>query len=336
MKDYYRLRVKEIIKETEDAITIAFKQPFLGRIRYKCGQFITLIFEITGKEYRRAYSINSTPGIDDDISITVKKVPNGIISNYIFNDVKRGDSILIMKPMGNFTLESDKKKSRSIVLFGAGSGITPLLSILKSTLYFEPESTVTLLYSNRNEASIIFKEQLDILKERFADKLFVEHLLTDKNNRFDPEKLDQYLTINPFFLHDKASFYMCGPDAYMESIKDSLLRSGFSEDIINYESFTPKKESVESDFQVVYKSKKSENLVNVKAGKSLLDAGLEGGVRMRFACFNGQCGTCKSKCQTGSVKMAVDSILTPEEKNEGYILTCVSYPDSENVIIELD
>ena len=336
MKDYYRLRVKEVIKETEDAVSIAFKQPFLGRIRYKSGQFITLIFDIDGKEYRRAYSINSTPGIDDDISVTVKKVPNGIISNYIFNQVKRGDSILIMKPMGNFVLDSDKKNSRSIVLFGAGSGITPLMSILKSTLYFEPESTVTLLYSNRNESSIIFKEQLDILKERFADKIFIEHLLTEKNNRFDPSKIDQYLAKNPFFLRNKASFYMCGPDAYMGSIKDTLIKTGYSEDLIHYESFTPKQESVTADFQVVYKTKKSENLVEVKAGKSLLDAGLAGGIRMRFACFNGQCGTCKCKCITGKVKMAVDNILTPEEKNEGYILTCVGYPDSENVIIELD
>ncbi len=336
MKDYYRLRVKEIIKETDDAITINFKQPFLGRIRYKCGQFITLIFDIEGKEYRRAYSINSTPGIDDDISITIKKVPGGIISNYIFNEIKRGVSILIMRPMGSFTIDSDKKKSRSIVLFGAGSGITPLLSILKSTLYFEPESTVTLLYSNRDESSIIFKEQLDILKERFADKLFIRHLISENNDRLDTGKIEEYLTINPFFNNDNAHYYMCGPDAYMDAIKTRLIVQGTSDDRIYYESFTPKQETVSSDYQVVFKSSKRESTVEVKAGKSLLDAGLEAGVRMRFACFNGQCGTCKCKCITGSVKMAVDNILSPEEKSEGYILTCVGYPDSENVVLEMD
>ena len=136
MKDRIKLKVNEIKYETDDALTLFFKQPLFGKISYKSGQFLTLIFDIDGREYRRAYSINTTQGVDQDVAVTIKKVPGGVISNYIWNRIKQGDKIPMLKPMGNFTLDPQKNESRDIVLFGAGSGITPLMSILKSTLYF--------------------------------------------------------------------------------------------------------------------------------------------------------------------------------------------------------
>ena len=336
MKEYFKLKIKDIVYETEDAISIYFKQPFFGKIKYKCGQFLTVVFTIDGREFRRAYSINSAHGVDDDISITIKKVNGGVISNFIFTHLKKGDTVTITPPMGNFTLETEKKSSRNIVLFGAGSGITPLMSILKSTLYFEPESIVTLIYSNKTESSIIFKYQLDIFKERFANRIFIKHLISENDERLDKDQLGDYLQINPFYKPENALFYICGPEVYMNSIKEGLEALNIDESKILNESFTAKKLEADGSYDVVFKTKGKEELVNVPAGKSLLDVGLDAGYRMRFSCFNGQCGTCKSRCVTGSVKMAVDNILTPEEKNLGYVLPCVGFPASEGVVLELD
>lgn len=336
MKEYLKLKIKEIVPETEDTISIYFKQPFFGKIKYKCGQFLTVVFTIDGREYRRAYSINSAYGVDDDLSITIKKVKGGVISNFIFNHLKKGDKVRVMPPMGNFVLEAEKKNARNIVLFGAGSGITPLMSILKSALYFEPESIVTLVYSNKTTSSIIFKEQLDILKERFANRIFIRHLISEQDERLSGDQISDYLKINPFYKSGNAVFYVCGPEPYMDLVKDGLCTMNIQESCIFNESFTAKKLETESAYEVVFRSKDKEQLVKVPAGKSLLDVGLDLGFRMRFSCFNGQCGTCKSKCITGSVKMAVDNILTDEEKSMGYILPCVGYPASEGVIIELD
>lgn len=336
MKQYFKLKIKDIVYETEDAISIYLKQPFFGKIKYKCGQFLTVVFTIDGREFRRAYSINSAHGVDDDISITIKKVKGGVISNYIFNHLKKGDTITVMPPMGNFTIEAEKNGSRNIVLFGAGSGITPLMSILKSTLYFEPESIVTLIYSNKDVSSIIFKDQLDIFKERFANRIFIRHLISAQDERLEKDQITDYLKINPFYRSDNALFYVCGPETYMSGVKEGLTALNIDESRIYNESFTAKKLEADGSFQVTFKTNGKESLITVASGKSLLDAGLDAGMRMRFSCFNGQCGTCKCRCTTGSVKMAVDNILTPEEKNMGYVLPCVGYPTSEGVVLEFD
>ena len=336
MKEHLKLRIKNIIYETEDAVSIFFKQPFFRKLKYKSGQFLTVTFTIEGREYRRAYSINSAQGVDDDISITIKKVKGGVISNFIFHHLKKGDSIRVMPPMGSFILETEKQNRRNIVLFGAGSGITPLMSILKTALYFEPESCVTLIYSNKTESSIIFREQLFIYKERFADRIFIKHLLSESDERFRKENIEAYLSINPFYKHENAVFYLCGPESYMESIRQGLTDLRIKDEKILNESFTAKKLEAEREYKVVFKTKGQVETAQIPAGKSILDVGLDLGLRMKFSCFNGQCGTCKSRCVTGKVKMAVDNILTHEEKSQGFVLPCVSYPASDDVVIEYE
>lgn len=337
MKDYFRLRVKDIIQETTEAVTLRFKQPFFGRVRYKCGQFITLVMDIDGKEYRRSYSINSTPGIDDDISVTVKKIPGGQVSAYICEELKRGDVLKVMQPMGNFTFEADKNANRQLVLFGAGSGITPLMGIMKAALFLEPHSTVTLVYSNKSRLSVIFADQIQRFQEQFPDRLFVTHLISNEGERLDIGAFEKYLSGGIVLNTEKAEFYLCGPDSYMDLVKEGLSAMGVGKEKVFYESFTQKRvQSAQEAYEVVFKTRKSEERVAVPAGKSLLDIGLDYGLRMRFACFNGACGTCKCRCVTGSVRMAVDTILTEEEKRDGYVLACVGYPASEGVVIELD
>ncbi|HXA02520.1 MAG TPA: FAD-binding oxidoreductase, partial [Cytophagaceae bacterium] len=156
MSSYYNLKVKNIIKETDDALTIVFEKPD-NAISYKSGQFLTLIIPINGEKLRRSYSLCTAPGIDQDLAVTVKKMVNGKVSNYLADNLKKGDIIEVMQPMGTFVVEVASHKKRDIVLIGAGSGITPLISILKSILANEPLSNVYLIYGNRNEQSIIFK-----------------------------------------------------------------------------------------------------------------------------------------------------------------------------------
>ena len=178
MSDYYTLKVKDIIKETDDTVTIQFKQPLFKKVKYISGQFLTVIIPVNGEKLRRSYSMSSAPNLDSHIGVTVKRVENGVVSNYLNDHIKKGDSIEIMKPMGNFTLEPNKQGKRNIILFGGGSGITPLMSILKSALYFEPNSAVSLVYANSDEDCIIFKDQLDALKEKFGERFNLVHVLS--------------------------------------------------------------------------------------------------------------------------------------------------------------
>ena len=158
---YYLLRVKEVIKETADAVTIVFEQPVDTPIQYESGQFLTLIHEIDGKEVRRAYSLNSSPFVDQDISVTVKRVEGGLMSNFLHDNIEAGSDLKVMEPMGKFTTTFVKEKKRHIIMFAGGSGVTPLMSITKSLLHEEPESIVSIIYCNRNIESIIFEKKFE-------------------------------------------------------------------------------------------------------------------------------------------------------------------------------
>ena len=159
MSEYYTLKVKEVTHETKDSVTIHFKQPLFRKVKYKSGQFLTVLVSVDGQKHRRAYSMCSSPSLDSTLAITVKRVEGGVVSNHLNDTVQAGQTLELMQPMGSFILEPNKKLNRHIVLFGGGSGITPLISILKSVLFFEPNSKVSLVYCNRNIDSIIFKQK---------------------------------------------------------------------------------------------------------------------------------------------------------------------------------
>jgi len=178
MSDFFTLKVKEVVKETEDTVTIHFKQPLFKKVKYKPGQFLALLFTINGEKVRRSYSMSSAPNLDNTVAVTVKRVEGGLVSNHINDNVKAGDSIEVMQPLGNFIYQVDNKAKRHVLLFGAGSGITPLMSILKSVLFFEPDSVVSLVYGNRNKSSIIFSQKLEELKKKFGERLNLVHSLT--------------------------------------------------------------------------------------------------------------------------------------------------------------
>ncbi|MEH0158640.1 ferredoxin--NADP reductase [Limibacter armeniacum] len=343
MNDYYTLKVKEVVKETDDAVTLRFKQPIFKKIKYQSGQFLTLIFNIDGIKSRRSYSMCSTPSLDSTIDVTVKRVEGGLVSNYINDHITEGSSVEVMQPMGLFTFEPDKSKSRHIVLWGAGSGITPLMSIMKSVLFFEPESKVSLVYGNRTEDSIIFKDKLDILKERFGDRLQVVHVLSRPDHtwggysgRIDDIKVVNIMNKLPKM--EEARHFLCGPEGLMESVKTGLKTLRVSNSSIHYESFVPKQDAVAEDIsthkvKVILDGEEDE--FTVTPDKTILEAGLDEGLDLPYSCQSGVCTACRGKCISGKVQMTEHDALSEDEIKQGYVLTCQSHPMTDNVVIEM-
>jgi len=343
------LKVKEVVKETSDAVTVHFKQPMFRKVKYKSGQFLTLNLEIDGKKVSRSYSMSSTPNIDSTVAVTVKRVSGGVASNYINDQVKVGDSVSMMEPVGNFTLEPDKNLKRHIVLFGAGSGITPLMSILKSILYFEPASTVSLIYGNRRTDNIIFKEKLQALKEKFGDRFNLVYCLTQPDRSWNglTGRIDDAVTVNvmnmlPKFDATATEYYICGPDGMMEQVKEGLKRLKVDAEKIHIESFTSSNESEEAlaslgeiDTAVVtVQLNGDDHKVTVPPDKSILDAALDEGLDMPFSCQSGLCTACRCQVKSGEVKMTESDGLSEDELKQGYVLICVGHPASGDVVVE--
>lgn len=348
MGDYYTLKVKDVVKETPDTVTIQFKQPLFKKVKYDAGQFLTLIIPVNGEKLRRSYSMSSAPNLDSHVGVTVKRVEGGIVSNYLNDNIKKGDSIEVMKPMGNFTLVPNKKGKRNIVLFGGGSGITPLMSILKSALYFEPNSTVSLVYANSHEDCIIFKKELDELKKKFADRFNLVHVLSTPKNMWNGHtgRMDTPMVMNIANLLPKSDvgteYYICGPEGMMEAVREGLKFMKVKDAAIHSESFvssTSSEENVDaSAFQthsVKIQLHGDEYEVTVPPNKTILDAALDQGLDMPFSCQAGLCTACMGKCTSGEVKMTEEDTLSKDEVDEGYRLLCVGHPMSDDVVIEM-
>lgn len=348
MSDYFTLKVKEVVKETTDSVTIHFKQPLFKKVKYKPGQFLTLIVNVKGQKLRRSYSMCSAPNLDNTIAVTVKRVQDGIVSNFLNDNIKAGDSLEIMKPMGHFVLEPNKTLSRDIVLFAAGSGITPLMSILKSTLFFEPNSNVSLVYGNRHEGSIIFRNALDQLKDKFGARLNLIHCLSKADSlwegyqgRIDSSKTVEIVQAIPNISITKAEYFMCGPEGMMHEIETGLASLGVDSHKIHHESFITTASTTEvdsSDFStktVTVILEGEEHTLTVPPDKSILDTGLDEGLDMPFSCQSGLCTACMGKCKSGEIKMTESDGLSEDEKNEGYVLLCVGHPLTDNVVVEI-
>lgn len=342
---YLNLKVKEVVRETADAVSIHFEQPEGGAISYKSGQFLTVIVNVNGKEERRAYSLCSSPFVDDNPAVAVKRVDGGIVSNYLNDKVSAGDTIKLMEPNGNFTTEFADSNSRYIVLFGGGSGITPLMSIAKSALDQEPNSKVTLVYANRNKDSIIFNEAITAMSsdERFN----VVHVLEALTDEFDCHEgyLSQEIISQVLESVDvaKAEIFVCGPTPMMDLTLTSLSALGVPDSKVSKESFVSTadtaKESADNDelvareVTIIYDG--DEYKYTVEPDETILEKGLDEDVDLPFSCQSGLCTACRGKCLSGKVKMNEDEGLSEAEINEGYVLPCVSHPLTDDVVIEI-
>lgn len=351
---FHALTVKEVRKETEDSVSIAFEIPteLQESYRFLSGQYLTLRTLINGEDVRRSYSLCSSPH-ENEWRVAVKQVEQGKFSTFANEVLKAGDTMDVMTPTGNFSITPDLNNKRSIVLFAAGSGITPVLSIAKTILTQEPNSDVTLFYGNKTISSIIFREEIEGLKNDYMDRLRLVHILSRENlgtpllkGRIDVEKTNQLFKV--FLEADTPDeVYICGPEQMILDVKESVLANGLDPKTVHLELFTSpdavKREPIEK-----YEGPKVESNVSVildgdqfdiyleSDGENILDAATKAGADLPYACKGGVCCTCKAKIMEGEARMDVNYALEPDEVAAGYILTCQAHPLSDKLVVSFD
>ncbi len=352
---FQKFRVKEIRKETADCISIAFVIPedLKGKFSYKPGQYVALRIFINGEEVRRSYSLCSSP-LENDWRIAVKKIESGLFSHHAFHVLTVGDEIELMQPMGNFTCACDIAQAKNYVAFAAGSGITPILSIIKTVLATEPKSNFTLIYGNRNHNSIIFKEAIEALKNKYINRFRVMHILSREatdasinHGRVDANKCELLFAKFPD-IKNADEFFICGPNEMIFDIKDFLQAKNVDDKKIHVELFT----TTNTQSTIVRLPSKEfdapQSRISIKLdgisfsfdlaydGENILDAALHQGADLPYSCKGGVCCTCKAKLLEGKVDMEVHYGLEAEEIAQGFILTCQSHPTTPKVMIDFD
>lgn len=350
---YHDLIVKKIVRETRDSISIWFEQPAAGKIGYKSGQFLTLIVPISGKEVRRAYSLCSAAHVDSELAVTVKRVDNGLVSNYLNDHLKAGDRLKVMEPMGQFTTEYASSNKRHLVMFAGGSGITPMLSHIKSTLTLEPESIVSLVYANRNIDSIIFKDELVKWETNYQGRLHLIHILDNApmnwqgySGLLNREMLTKLFERIPDWGLEKTTYLMCGPEGMMKNVEalladrkipaEKIFKESFVQGTIDKDKKVEAPAASENKIRVVtIRYDGQEHKVSVAPDRTILETALDQGIDLPYSCQSGLCTACRGKALSGKVKLDEEEGLSQSERAEGYVLTCVGHPLTDDVVIEI-
>lgn len=355
MSKYYFLKVKEIEKETEEASTLHFWHPLNEVVAYRPGQFLTVLLPVDDKKIRRSYSMSSSPYTDVSLAITIKRVPGGYASNLLLDSVKVGDILEVMEPMGAFFPKQSDDQTRQVVFIGAGSGVTPLFSILKSILMVEPESEVFLIYGSRSEESIIFKKKIDALEAKYGVRFKVVYTLSQPSESWEGEKgrlnkshLLKIVEKLPTLNKSEAEFFLCGPEDMMEEAHRALAILAVPENKIRKESFMtataaqPGEVTLEEEDdtlktrEITLFYEGAEYKLPVKPHETVLEAALNMDIDLPYSCQAGMCTACLGRCTSGKVHLDEEDALSEAELNEGFILTCVSHPMSDDVIIEVE
>jgi ring-1,2-phenylacetyl-CoA epoxidase subunit PaaE len=355
---FHRLDIAEVRRETPDAVSIAFAVPDNLRDAYlfAAGQHVTVKMTLDGEEVRRSYSICAGIG-DGELRIAVKKQPHGVFSRFANEHLAAGDALEVMTPSGHFTLPPEGTGARTYLGLVCGSGITPMLSLIKTALAREPQSRFFLLYGNRTTESILFRQQLEDLKDRFMGRLSLTHVLSREaqdvpfmSGRIDAEKIALYLRrVIPAAAADLA--FVCGPPAMIETAEQALLAAGLARERIRIERFTtgevvtparvaalPAETPAPSD--AIAEADAILDGVRrhfpIAAGQTVIDAALAAGIELPYSCRGGMCCTCRAKLVEGEVKMDVNYSLEPWELTAGYVLTCQSRPQSKTLVLDYD
>jgi ring-1,2-phenylacetyl-CoA epoxidase subunit PaaE len=351
---FHRLAVNDLRRETADAVSMSFAIPkeLENDYSFSPGQYLTLRTTMDGEEVRRSYSICSGPD-DGELRIAVKKVDGGAFSNWAAEELKTGDELDVMTPTGRFGVTPAPEAARLYVGFAAGSGITPVLSIIKGVLAREPNSRFFLFYGNRSTSSMLFLEELEELKDRFMQRLSLFHVISGEeqdipilHGRLDGEKVRVLLrSLVPAESVDHA--FICGPSGMSEEIEATCREIGIAEDKIHVERFVsefggkPRPKRIVSPgappkafASLIIDGKRRE--VPVAEGEAILDAALRAGMDLPFACKGGMCSTCRAKLVEGRAEMEVNYSLEPWELKAGFILTCQARPCSERVVVDYD
>lgn len=355
MSQFHPLTIKEIRRETPECVSILFNIPddLTERYTFEPGQNVTVKLNVGNEEVRRSYSICSSPH-ENELRIAVKHVEGGMFSAHANKLLKEGDVIQVLPPTGKFVVKHDNSTAKNYLAFAAGSGITPVISIIKSVLQNEPHSTFTLVYGNRTRSSIIFKEQLEGLKNRYVDRFILHHILSREqtdapvnHGRIDREKCELIAK----YLVDVRSMdhiYLCGPEEMIFSVRDWLIEHGIEKGKVHFELFTVPGEKRASESKHHTNALSATSHITIKIdgvtipfnlpydGPSILDAALQQGADLPYACKGGVCATCRAKLIEGQVEMDTNYALEEDELRAGFILTCQSHPRTGKIVIDFD
>jgi ring-1,2-phenylacetyl-CoA epoxidase subunit PaaE len=346
----YQLRISKIIEQPGENCTFELEPVGEPYPSYTAGQFLPLIFHIGNQELRRSYSFNSSPDVNEPLSITVKRLENGEISRLLHHKTRVGDILTAQGPQGMFTYTPDPELERTVFLFGAGVGITPLFSILKTALVKERKSKLVLIYSNRSADSAVFHDELMSWQSRYPERLKIVWIYSNSQNpitaRLNTIYIRQLVDQHLQFEKSRALFYSCGPVIYMDLCRISLLGMGFSLSQIKRETFVlPEDESDDDDtsekkpkdthtYSVVLKFQGKTHELDIPYPKRILDVALEHGINLPYSCHAGMCSTCIATCTRGDVRMDYNEVLTDEELSQGRVLVCTGHPTENGTTIE--
>lgn len=355
--NFHKLTVKQVIRETPECVSVVFNVPteLQNEFKFKQGQYLTFKDIKNNEEIRRSYSICSCP-TEGELKVAVKKITNGIFSTYVNDTLKAGDILDVMTPQGNFYTEVEESNEKVYVGIVAGSGITPVMSIMKTVLTIEPNSKFVLLYGNRNKGNIIFKEEIEALKNKYMQRLSVYNILSREtadaeilSGRIDREKIDYFLQhiIDP---KQVGEVFLCGPEEMILSGRDAFVEAGVDRKNVHFELFySAAAEAKKVEHQnIVAESDDTMSKLTIKLdasalridlgyhGETILDAALKNGADLPYACKGGVCATCKCKVEKGEVHMDINYSLEPDEVEQGFVLSCQAHPRSEEVIVNFD
>jgi len=354
MARFYDIKVADIYKETKDCSVITFDIPedLKEEFKYTQGQDLTLKSNINGEEVRRSYSLCSSP-LENKWQVAVKKINGGLFSTFVSDKLKKDDLLEVMPPNGTFFKPVDTSKAKNYIVFAAGSGITPIMSIIKTHLAAEPQATFKLFYLNRTVKSIIFKEEIEQLKNLYFNRLEIFHFLTKEhrsvelfNGRFTQEKL-QVLTEKIVDVNEVDECFICGPEEMIFLLRDELMKAGLPKDKIHYELFTSdlSEEDKKRISQIIEKKVEGTEVTIIDGGKefhfimgedfdNILDGALAAGADLPFACKGGVCSTCRCQVVEGTTEMKLNYSLEEEELAKNYILSCQAVPTSKKVVVD--
>ena len=347
MSHFYSLKVSDVTPLTPSSVAISFVVPqdLKEEFKFRAGQYLTIKHPSADSDIRRSYSLCSSPS-ETNITVGIKKVPGGAFSVYANEKLKPGDVLEVMPPQGRFVLESGEQSTK-IMAFAAGSGITPIVSIVRTVLEDRPESQVILVYGNQSKEETMFYQELETLKSTYPDCFFVHYLFSRNKEdegmfgRID-KSIVNYMTRNKYkdFVPDK--YYLCGPESMIETVTGTLLENGVSRDIIHHELFTASESEADlagitegmTHLEVTLDD--SVHTLEMDRKTLVLDAVLKAKIDAPYSCQGGICSTCIARVREGSAQMERNQILTDSELKEGFILTCQAHPTSGVLKIDYD
>lgn len=358
MSQFHSLKIKDIRRETPDCVSISFHIPedLKESFSFTAGQYITLKQLLQADEVRRSYSICSSP-YENELRVAVKKVDEGRFSTYANETLKVGDVLEVMTPLGNFCVRNTGEGKKNYLAFAAGSGITPVYGIIKSVLRDDPESTFTLVYGNKNRGTIIFKEGLEALKNKYMERLVIHHIFTREktdtatfNGRINRQKAEEFRKIVDYSRFSEV--FICGPEDMIMDLKGFFEAEHVPGQKVHFELFASPDQPRAASKEWIEKTKNIDtskmSRVTVRldgtsfefdlpyGGDTILDAALKTGADLPFACKGGVCCTCRAKVTEGEVDMEVNYALEPDELANNFVLTCQSHPRSEKVFVDFD